>query len=128
MRMLTVLLAALLVALLAACGGGGDGDSDATATAQSTGTPGAASTPVAELKNPAEFLAGFAGQQVTQQACLEGAPDSTVDCGPEGLYKVDPAPPVTTNCSVILAEGDPVALSCTTVEPPTLTYYEIPTE
>lgn len=60
------------------------------------------------------------------ERCTYDAATGSADCGASGLYELDPPPPEgEVECSVYLAEGEPVAVSCASGES-AVSLYEIP--
>jgi hypothetical protein len=92
-------------------------------------TPAAEGTPIDYIEQPAEFFqANYPGQSPTELPCLYNPATHVVDCSEHGRYA--PNPPLTgqdISCGVlVLDDGAPIAVRCTSQVPLSTIYYEIP--
>lgn len=100
---------------------------DATAPGETPSPPPVApeGTPAAAPDDQAAFVAQFQGIQTDLTACSYNPGTGIADC--TGVrYALDP--PVVgqdVQCTLWSVDSTPRALACTTVEPATVTYFEI---
>ena len=143
-RLLFAPLILLVVSLgVVACNGNGNGDKDddggkASPTADSsptaeatagTATPAASVTTgrISPPENVGDFLNKFSNKSMTRADCEFVAESEEADCGDNGRYTLDPPPPdAAAKCEALVADGEAIGVACTSQEPLTVTYYEIP--
>ncbi len=95
----------------------------ASATPTATASPQMAGTPAVA---PAD-LSKYQGQTITQEDCQQFDPrTSTAVCPSRGTYTL--VPPFTgedISCSVLIVQGKPIAVRCSSQQPLQTVYYEI---
>ena len=90
-------------------------------------TPTSTGTRIQPPEDLAKFLDKYKDKQITSQNCELNAVLGEANCGDNGRYALDPAPPgALATCDVRLVDGKPIAVVCSSHEPLTVTYYEIP--
>lgn len=83
-------------------------------------------TPAVAPEDQAGFVARFQGQAPVEDRCLYNPGTRLADCDEHGRYAVDP--PLAgqdISCAVLLLNGAPAAVRCTSQEPLKTLYYEI---
>lgn len=99
----------------------------ATSAADSTPNPTPSRTPITQLIDVDAFLDEHSQDEIVQAQCNLNTAAGLVDCRENGLYEPDPSlDDANTSCTVLLIDEQPVALSCTSLEPFDMTYYTIP--
>lgn len=99
----------------------------ATATATVEPTPTSTGTRIQPPEDLAKFLDKYKDKQITSQSCDLDHALGEADCGDNGRYALDPVPAdASATCQVRLVDGKPIAVVCSSQEPLTVTYYEVP--
>jgi hypothetical protein len=105
---------------------GENGEPPPTQPAPSPQDPAGEGIPVTAPAEQAAFLERFEGQEVAQQACPYNPATRLADCAGYAVYAPDP--PLAgqdISCFVLIVNGEPAALRCTSQEPLETLYYEI---
>jgi hypothetical protein len=100
-------------------------EAEATLASTPSGTPTPTPQPVVQIENENAFFTPYAEETIDQRNCDYDPEAAVVDCEELGSYALDPPADEDATCSMLLIGEERLAVTCTSLDPLIITYYEV---